>query len=251
MKVDEHPLFPVVEGEDPPPVEYIHITRFRADGGPVYHRHRFGAEELVGLDQISDTFGGGTYELIAYADGRISARRRYTFDGKPRPMNPEQPPDDGEDVSSPPPTPVYAQAPPTNDLMPQLFQLLIATLQSSAQQNANLIQLLLTQGTQQTQAHVQTMAQLYERSAARDAEIFRLMADMGKGGGSKEAVETLLRGLEIGQSLGGAEDADDNLLENVGNVAAAVTAGLNLAKQNAPPNGGAAPSIPPVGGAVP
>lgn len=85
--MQNHPLFPPLnDDEDPPEVEQIHVTRFEAAGNQPWCAYRFGAEELTDLQQVFDLFGGGKYELVARADNRISARRRYELAGKSRPL---------------------------------------------------------------------------------------------------------------------------------------------------------------------
>ncbi len=244
MKTNAHPLFPSLSpDEEAPEVEYIHVTRFSADGPAKWHHRRFAAEELTELSQIAETFGGGVYELIAYAGGGISARRRYRLDGKPRPLNPEEPVGDDEDAGAVPP--IVAPPAPPSDLTAQMLQLLIGMMQASATQNSQLIQMLLQQGQAQAQTHIQTMAQLYERSQARDTQIFQLLAESMKGGGGKDAVDALVQGIELGQSINAPEGGDEGI-GGVIDIAQQVLAGANAAKQAAggPPNGSSQPPPP-------
>ena len=86
MKTNEHPLFPPTdEDDDPPEVEYIHVSRFE-NGRTPWCAHKFAPEELTELEEIADMFGGGMYELIAKNGPRISAKRRYEIAGRQKPL---------------------------------------------------------------------------------------------------------------------------------------------------------------------
>src|SRR5215467_5239840 len=79
----DHPLFPVEEGDNPPNVAFIHVTRY--DLGVQKFGPLVRADDLVSLDAIAQMWGGGKYELIARGPsvrdpsqpGNITRRRRY------------------------------------------------------------------------------------------------------------------------------------------------------------------------------
>ncbi len=61
----EHPMFPIDEGQLPPEVAYIQITRFEAGKGQLWAPRMHRGDEIQSLQDIADLYGGGEYELIA------------------------------------------------------------------------------------------------------------------------------------------------------------------------------------------
>ena len=91
---EEHPLFPLEEGEDPPDIAFIHITRWEK-GKQVYASKLFTASELATFEQVQQIYGGGEYILIGRArsktmpgqPGRVSRHRKVSISGAPKPMS--------------------------------------------------------------------------------------------------------------------------------------------------------------------
>lgn len=233
----DHPLFPPLgDEEQSPDVVTIHVTRHQSQG-QVWHRKRFGAEELTELDQIHVDFGGGRYELIGKNErGKIVARRVYVLDGRPKPLNPTE--EDETDAGDPPAVaaPLPTNGHSGNDQTMQMFMSMMNMMsqQMIAAQSANtqLLQAMLAMMQANTNAHVQTMAQTFERGAQNQTEVMRLLAERHQQPEGSSAVEALTRGIELGQQMqGGADDG----LEEVASIATALTQGIGLAKASGIP----------------
>jgi hypothetical protein len=206
-----HPLFPA-EGDEPPArVEHIHVTRWNpATARADFCLQRFAPDELTELSQIAERFGGGLYELIAYAGGGISKRRKYSLPGKSLPL-------DGSavDTAEPPPAAVPAGAMSSEALMLGMFQAMQAQSQQTmaliAQQSSENTKAMATivaaiaGGKQDGSALVEAMS----RSADRQTELMmRLLGERAPA--SASALDLFKQGLAEGQKMAEAvaESAD-------------------------------------------
>lgn len=209
---EPHPLFPLeADDDDQPEVGWIHVTRFEG-GAQKWARRLFAAGELTDLAELGELYGGGHYELIARSRDKrtITARRRYTLDGRPRPLV------DGEDdvprAGVPQPAPV-AQGDGNQAL-------LLAVLQMMQQQSAQTTQLLvavLNRGDAASKEHITTMAALHDRFAQSQGQLMVSLLEAAKGGGGGEggALDAFLKGMEManeyrqGIAEGGSAEQED------------------------------------------
>lgn len=252
---DEHPLFPVEEGAQPPNVKFIHVTRFEK-GGQVFAERVYKADELTDLSQIAQQYGGGQYELIGRSPakknpdnmGNISARRRYRIAGKSLPIA-EAPDDDDE-------KPAYA--PPASGLTGD-SAFIIALMQMNqqnqqaaeqraeaqaardAENNRQFMQLMMQQMTAGKAESAQMTTLLLQMSQQQQASTMQMMTTMltARGGGPEELAKyaELLKTL---QGKGGeANEGEDsasipNLIENIADI---VTGAPQLLSQLKPGQG--------------
>jgi hypothetical protein len=226
--MSEHNLFPPNEGNDEgPDVEQIHVTRF-SDGGQKYCAYLFGADELRGLQQIQEMFGGGNYELIARSEGKVSARRKYSLEGRSLPLvygtEPRQP--------EPQPVTQVIQAPTNSSEMMQFMTMMVQQGQAQAQIQAQAQAAQLASQTQMTLGILTAMTSMITASAggaaegtkaamaaitaAQDRAFAALLQTRGAGGGDLKAYK---EGLTDGTSLKGDEGDDDKTLETLGQLA--------------------------------
>lgn len=224
---DAHPLFPPRDDEsDPPEVAYIHITRSDGHGRWPYCPRMFAADELTELQQIADAFGGGDYELIARAEerGRITDRRRYSIAGPSKPLVFGE---ESAGVSPPAAAPAAAPADMGSNAMLTLMMSVMANQQQMTmammQQTTSLLTAVMQRDSDASKAHVTTMQQLHDRSLQSQAQLMQAMVE-SKGGSSKELVEVLREGLQMGREISSRtddddEESDDDVSETLGQVA--------------------------------
>lgn len=252
----DHALFPSTDDEpEAPDVERIHVTRLER-GTLVWCPRVFTPEELPDLEAVHENFGGGTYELVARSSksGRnvISARRRYTIPGTPRPLA-EESPDDAE----PSPAPAAAMPsvgggagiwPAVLALAPALIQAWLgsqkehtAMMMTMMQQNSQMLLAMVQNQKQDSQSFIQAMAKLNETEKATMAQFFGKLAEAKTGGGGGD-IEALMAGLELGTSMGAKATSDDGDLGQIAQLMTAM-AQLSTANQASQPTP-AAPSQP-------
>ncbi|TKC94587.1 hypothetical protein [Polyangium fumosum] len=118
-----HPLFPRPETETGPDrrrFDIIHVQRYKADGTREICPKSWKGSELRSLEQISDAYGGGTYQFTAqcgrtYRFQAFSDKVHLPGPSRPfvemRPPPPEPTPEPAPVAAPPPATPVAQPAP--------------------------------------------------------------------------------------------------------------------------------------------
>jgi hypothetical protein len=230
--MQNHPLFPPLDGEDESPeVTSIHVTRYH-DGQQKWCGYKFGPDELTELQQVQEIFGGGMYELVARGENGNgwSARRRYSLDGRSKPLV-------YGTASDPEPQPQgFAQSHPAQPAQgaDQGTLGIIMTMQQSTNQmflqmmtmQNNMLTALLTRDGDGNKTMVQAMAENNRAALQGQAQVFQAMIE-AKSGGKGASVSDLKEAMEFGAELASkSNDGDDNdgLLDTVSKVAEAVAA---------------------------
>lgn len=222
-----HPLFePLNDGDDEPEVESVHVTRFE-DGGYKWAPYKFGADELTELHQVHALFGGGKYELVARAGGRMTAKRRYELAGKPKPLVMVQ----SDDATEPEQPRAVAMVTPTNDtsmvgvmmnMMTMMAEgnratttMMMQFFQATSQAQTAMITAMLSRDSDGAKATIQAIQATNERALQGQAQVFATMLETLKGGkeGGKDSLEAFKEGLELGSS--GDDDGDSTMSELV------------------------------------
>lgn|SRR5512145_71747 len=237
--IPSHPLFPAQGDEPPPRVERFHVTRDEGQGRPVYHARMFGPNELQDLAELRQMFGGGAYELVAYAGGRISARRRYWIDGRKKPMN--EPEAAEQDAAA---------------LLPALPTLPTGTVGGGGLDVQTLFLLFKMMSDQQSSS-LQVMGQVMSAAMARpeaprndgfdrvlqvmqaqQAQQFELLARVMTAGGSQNPTSAMLdlvrQGIELGRKSAGADgngEGEEDFVQSVVQAISQVGAGFQMAAQ--------------------
>lgn len=231
----DHPLFPPeTDDDEAPEVEGIHVSRF-GEGPPKWCSYLFAADELTELQQIQELFGGGTYELIARAAGRITARRRYCLDGRSRPLvygvaSGAEPP---TVPTQPQPQP---QAAPPGDM--GFMGLLVQMMNNQAQSNQAMMMAVMqnvsamatamvSRDSDSAKATLQAMAQVQNQAMAQQSAFFNAMMTT-KGGGGSDVVKSFREGLELGRSTSIPDGDEDG---GLGETIAQAVEGLKLVNQ--------------------
>lgn len=255
-----HPLFLAEDDDDDAPrVELIKVTRWDR-GQQLWVPQQFAPTELVTLEQVATTWGGGNYELIAYghrpSDGKAGCvgRRRFSLPGAPRALD-----GSGEPPPAPPPAapPAPAASGGSSD---SWIPLLIAMMKTSSDSQAAMFQ-----GTMQlvggmiagsrdaATAQVAQMQALSSAHAAQQAALLTAIVESkgggGSGGASSALVEMLKEGIELGRASGG-ESGEGDEFGSLMETAAPIIAGMMQANQpSAPapaPQPSASPPVPPM-----
>jgi hypothetical protein len=236
MKTNEHPLFPPLDDdEDPPEVEYIHVSRFENGRNP-WCSHKFAPEELQDLEEISDLFGGGMYELIAKNGPRISAKRRYEIAGRSKPLVFGAVGVETEPERTIGPAPVAQPGMGDTGMLGVVMQMMNQNAQSSQatmqmmmkSSSDNLVAMtgMMTAMLSRDGAGNSTLIQAIQSNADRalqsQAQVFQTMLQSVAGGGAG-VVGALKDGIALGKEMGGTsggggEDNEDTLGETIGNV---------------------------------
>jgi len=206
------------DDDEAPEVEGIHVSRFE-NGNQPYCAHLFGPEELVDLEQIADLFGGGKYELVARAQNRISAKRRYELAGKPKPLSIGA-------VDAPDPThTVPPHAPQAPQFDGGMGQMLMQFMAMQSQSNSQMMQMMM-QSSQQTMTSITAMATAMvsrdgdgnksviqalqsanDKALQGQAQVFQTMLETLKGTGGKDLFDAYREGLSDAAG-GGGDDAE-------------------------------------------
>jgi len=196
-----HPLFlPEDDDNEPPEVSEIQIARIE-NGQRVFYPRLFPAAELQSLEQVVAELGGGTYELIARHEHRISTRRKYVLPGKPKPMYDEGRQEQAE-KTAPAPSPVdpmqaAMMGGQSGGLMGLIMMMMQQMMQQQAQAAASQTQMFIAmmQGNQQAsseekaQARAELQANIErERIASeRNMAMMRELMTAKSGGGDSSA----------------------------------------------------------------
>lgn len=269
----EHPLFPIEEGTKSFEVSYIQVAR-KEGGAMCFCPQVFRAEELTTLEQITERFGGGTYELYARnasptnpgAPARITKRRMVTLAGRPKPIDPSNATMQEEVAAGIRPSPFDA-AKPTGGLAGdsgilvailqmgqqsaqraqeqsmQFMTMFMQMMQSSKQESAQMMTQMMSMMTNISSQNQQSMMQMIPLLVAQ------------KGGGPEEItkwVETM-KSLGFGKAESSKSEQTEEepplnvgeVLSNVAEIVKGAPAALDALKSmgpGAPPNG--APSLP-------
>jgi hypothetical protein len=231
-----HPLFEAEEpGGEAPIVMAIHVTRWDRDGKQRFFPTKFAADTLTDLSQVADNFGGGAYELIAYGPGGCTARRRYTLDGRPKPLW------IGEEDSAPAPTAAapFAAAPaPTGQSIDS--NLLLAMLNMQAEGTKAMLgmvtQLTTAMLSRDRDSADRTLAMMQQNNTAQMQSMASLvtavMTGGGKGNDGKGVLEMIREGMAIGQQMAGPQEDSD--LDRLAEMAAPFVAGMAQSQAPAP-----------------
>jgi len=224
-----HPLFPAAGEEPPPRVEYFYVTRWR-DGKPVWCPHRFLPDEMDSLEPIQDRFGGGHYELVAYAGGKISAKRSYSLEGRQRPMKPDE-----EEPEAPPAAPVAPTAPNSGgfgdpNFMLALLQMMQASSQESAKGMMSIVAAVLSRPADNG---VRDVLEQMQRSSDRQMEMFLKMLELNnrQPPATSDALKLFKEGLAQGLEMGTVEEGEGDEVEQVANMLTQVKEGFAMAAQ--------------------
>lgn len=269
---DEHPLFPVDDGDVSPHVAFIHVTRWvrgRQFFGPVFR-----ADELLSEDQLTERFGGGDIELIARGAsrrnpelaGNITRRRRINLPGRPLPLSSAEEEDAAQGAGPPPAAPpVSAPSDGVGGFTPLLLGLMQMNAQAqqlaqqaqeraaaqaaeSQRQNSQMMMQFLAGSKADATAMTQLMLQMSNSQSQTMSGLFTAMM-ANKGGGPEEFAKyaELMRGLGLaGQGAGAPkEEKEESIGGMLENVADAIQ-GLVLLK-----GGAEAPSVVPPSPAPP
>jgi len=225
-----HPLFLNENDEEPPEVGFIHIIRWE-NGRKMQVPKAFAAEELTSMDQITEMFGGGSYELIARDfNNRISRRIRTNLPGKSKPLTT----DDDEDETETNNSQNYSapQAPvnpfPMEGIMGMFMHSMTTQMQMQQAQQAQQMQMQMAQAeASRQQAAEQTkmmiammtanktdMTPIFVAMMQNSAEMMKVLLTKGGGMGSNEILEAiqigtnLVKGAQEGQGAktGSAEE---------------------------------------------
>lgn len=225
--MQNHPLFePETDDDDAPEVQGIHVTRYE-DGGYKWCPYLFGPQELQGLGDVFGKFGGGKYELIARANNRIAARRRFDIPGKSLPLTGPQSPERESAPTQQPPT----QMPQSNEGGMATMLMQFMTIQSESnrammnmmmQSSANqmtamttLVTAMLSRDSEGSKTLIQALQANNERALQGQSQVFATMLEtLGKtAGGGGDKLEAFKEGLELGATA--EPDDDKDTLNNV------------------------------------
>jgi len=237
-----HPLFPA-EGDEPPPrIERIHVARDEPAGGQKFCPHMFGAEELQDLEQIERLFGGGSYELWGYAGGKISRRRRYRLDGKPRPLTFAT---EAQIEEAPPVAPVPTPGHGGTDLgtMMMIFKMMQDQQQASMQVLGQVMAAALSRPAPDPGAGLAQVVDLLSRQQSAQTELLTRVLTAGDSGPTSRTLDMFERAIEFGRKTAATADGDgesggiDAIAETVGAAVTAFQAAsqMQAATQAGPP----------------
>lgn len=207
-----HPLFPRAETETGPDTrrfDLIHIHRCKSDGSRDVCPKAWKGSELRSWEQIVDTYGGGTYQLVAQCSRTFRFQafsEKMQFSGPSKPFLAVNPPEIIHEqapapqqtqapVHSPPIPPGYApQAPPHGYPYPppsaasgnaETLALVRAVIESSNAEKSTLMRALLERPAKETGS----------------LEVLREILPMMQGGAG--GTRALLQGVELARGLFG------------------------------------------------
>jgi len=257
---EEHPLFPVEGDEEIPEINTVIVTRLnRTSGKYEYCRRDFPATALTSLDELYESFGGGTYRLFGRGrqpgnpdsrpNARIRAQADYDLPGPSKPLNEDEPSGSPRAVG---PAPV---APPAGDLglgqAGGILTLLLGMMNNqhaaamAAQKHSSDILLAMMNNSRGDGDKLITVLQtLNQNHAEQMAKLYSVMlqAKGGEGGSVDGALSAIQTGIDLAKGAqpepGGSEPNE------LGSVVQGLMAAVELSKMS----GGAPPAIPPNGG---
>ena len=201
---------------------------------------RFDPDALPDEEALAELCGGGSYEVIGKdSRGHFVAKRSYKMGGPTWPFS------DGDDVAAA--APVVAPARGGGSVLSELVPLLTFMGQMSEQSSkmmlammsSNTQTLVAMMGSQKSDsaAMVEMMGRLQQSQSDQQARFFESMLKSA-GGGGKEALESFIEGMAVGQDRGEAEASNGESLEKtLGTIAQAVGQVVPLMG-----NGGGAPT---------
>jgi hypothetical protein len=240
-----HPLFPGKSDKDPPLVEFIHVVR---DGamGPTYSHRRYEPHELQSLSDLQEQFGGGSYELISYARGKISSRIRYRLDGEPKPMNGSMPKaEDPTRVAALNAVQQIAQSTAQranglgsdSGLLATILQMQMQSQQQMLQmQQASqqqMMQMFVTLTTAMTQGQQQQATDMLGREQARNELFMKAMMSNN----NQVTPEHIRQWIELGRESVVVDDAEEDANDLL-NAATTLLAGIGEGKEASASAGG-------------
>jgi len=223
----DHPLFPVEEGEQPPRIAFIHVTR--KDRGVMLYGPMMRADELTSLDTIFERFGGGMYELVGRGTsvrdpsqpGNITRRKWYPIPGRSKPLSQDPTADELRQAEGvPPAASSAAAATPAPSSGGGGDSLLVAVLNMQATSSQNFMTLMMNMLTEskkeateaaklQAQQQQQFAQMMMTLSGQQQQNMIGMMTAMlqSRGGGPEEMAKyaDLLRKLGVG----GAKPSDE------------------------------------------
>jgi hypothetical protein len=270
----EHPLFPIEEGGKSFEVSFIQIAR-KEGGAMCFCPQVFRSEELTSLDQITERFGGGTYELYARsnsptnpgAPARITKRRMVTLAGRPKPIDPTNATMAEEVAAGIRPSPFDVAKQPQGGLtgdsavviaIMQMGQQAAQAQAAQSQQFMALMMQMMQEGKKESAESMRMMMQMMTTlTTSQQNSMMQLIPLMvqSKGGGPEEItkwVETM-KSLGFGKAESSKVEKDENeepplnvgeVLSNVAEIVKGAPAALDALKSMGP--GGP----PPTNGAV-
>lgn len=256
-----HPLFPQREDEDedssPPEIVTIHIRRYergQMQTAPV----SYAPQDLQGLTDVYEQYGGGTYEFIARdSQCRISRRHRETIAGPSRPLVPPETAGAGVELTklAAASGPAEAAAGTTAGLLaaigvlgPLVLEWLkaqqLAAVEGAKRHN-ELMLALLNKGSESSQTHVQSMQGLY-------SSVLEAMAKMTQGGGGGATSEAFMKGVEFAADIqaGAAEAGEEDELSSVAQAIAGFMSAVKDKPASAPTGSAAAGTTSPAAAAA-
>lgn len=212
----DHPLFPPGDDDESPP-DIGKITVCRKEGARnVTIPRQFEPEELVSLEQIHESFGGGTYELFGRTlnGKRIAAKRVYELPGPSRPLT-------GEPTATQSTPTVHASG--GGDTASLLLTLMTAQQHATAAQSASMLAFLgtimqsqnqmvmamMSKDSEAARNHIAQMQSLFQGFAGNQAELFKTMAE-AKGAGAPDAFKAFEKGLEFATEMSARDDDKDD-----------------------------------------
>lgn len=200
--LNSHPLFPVDDDTDDDeikPISYISVSRIENGRSFVAPRQRR-ADELQSLDQLHAEFGGGSYVLRAFHNGRIVTQRKYDLPGKSKPLYDEGIEEKPAQVQT---QPVVSPSNPMAAMMggdQGIFGLLMMMMQNIMQQQQQA-------SAQQTQMMIAMMQGNQQASAdEKAAQRAELQANIERERQSSERTMAMMRELMGNRGSGSSED---------------------------------------------
>lgn len=222
-----HPLFPEHDPDDPREIGFIRVFRQDRDGARNAVPATFGPDELTGIDQLFEAWGGGRYEVVAHEpNGRVLARQRYAFEGPSKPLA-------GATGGTPTPTIEQSKIQGGGDQWTALMgimQMFMQMQQAQSQQQTQLVLALLNKGDTNANAHVQSMTQLYSQFGQTQTELLKqALSARAESSGGADPTAAFIQGLKFAEEhLQNSEGGD--ALESLAESAMEFLAGMKAAQ---------------------
>lgn len=171
-----HELFPCNDGEPPPVVTQIQVTRME-NNNRVFSPYMFMAEELPNLATLCSRYGGGHYELLARHNNRITSRAKYYIPGPSLPMFDAVTPPVEEKAA---PAMLVAQPMQGNSDTAMMMQMFMTMMQTMAQSQSQMMLAMMNGSGDRSKEYVQSMQALHDRHAAESSNATQNMLMMVK-----------------------------------------------------------------------